>query len=1324
MDKMDQKSRHSGESRNPKFKTWTPAFAGATALVLSLLPSHLLFAEATKEFFTDRGLYTGNPPGIRQDLFSWGPGVFNATFTDTSAAEGRQSALLQTRTWGGWGIGNFIGQQVTGVPYPDYATGSIRFWLKSNTTLRLEIEHSGGAKSRRPPPGDLIPSTDNQWVEIVYPLSEFTFPVPVNFNQIRAPFLLGDAGDPGQKTWYVDHIRWTKPLASIVLFPSDTRVPVNGRRQFTAEGRSGPAGAGEHVIVYPQFTTTSGTIFPPAPARTRSAVLAASNSDGIILATAGQGTPGQATFTIAADTQNPFGLLSETFSGVNLDADSKLLSFEGAGGRVIEILDDFTDLREGEKSLKALVNSTSTTGFAGWFVQWGTTNTNDTHTRDMSAFYEGSIRFWLKAPRSLDGKLFVGIRSGNVLEGSELSKMPVPIANDDWNPVTVRISDFARPPPWADLSRTKVLFSIFVVGQTGGQQAFSVDNLRWDRRYPGPLVALSIEPSPATLPLGARCMFVARGRDANQVPIDVWPTWSMPGNVIGTLSRTRGDSVFLTALNTPVTGPLRAQEGPVLSTTSLVTVANVPLNRFFNVFSDAGVGGFVGVSTGGANATQIVLSTESGGAPEGATYLRATYTLENNPSQQDAYALWFTEEPQGDAFMRFYQEGYLHFYVRTTRDLAIAIRSSNITPGQEPLFRLSELGVPLNGTWQRVILCLNDFKSRRPDLDFDRIKTYFVIGAFSRYGGPAANATFDVDDVRWVTTSTELPEEAKVYQGLVNKQRPSGLIESFDGHPNPRAVTYDQSLAAMCYTFRKDFARSQGIFNVYQTLYNQGTFEGFADDYHMDTIAVLDEDRLLGPNTWMLLALMHYRIVSGDNRYDDMMDGLADWILGFQDGDGGMKFGNPREFGQRNIKPTEFNVNCYAAFRTYSQLRGNPSYDQAADRIANWLETRVWNSTEQRFNVGVHANGQINPDKALDVYSWPILSLSSYTAALNTVDRDFRVTHINELTLVPVDGYDFSAFQNVPNPDKDAVWLEGTAQMVLAYLAAGDQNKATYFLRQIERAVVNISPMAQGITYATNRGTAYPDWYMDSRYPSASSPAWYLFALHNFNPYHPFGTRRITVKNISDNQAANDLSWPSVVLPARWVRSNQYIEVDVQPNSIDPWGLQIYTHNTHPSANPRFVDPTPLNTINLDSNPAGLVQVIPAQSTSPITIPMAWSIKDTTGTVPNAFDPRLSCPGFEGPDEAYQWHFFQDLATPAIDLDGNGSVGDECDGVAFTPGDPSVVTRNASGIHIAQGAANFAAALQPDHIYIEADFTGGAAQSTYRGTIVLEYFVE
>ena len=59
---------------------------------------------------------------------------------------------------------------------------------------------------------------------------------------------------------------------------------------------------------------------------------------------------------------------------------------------------------------------------------------------------------------------------------------------------------------------------------------------------------------------------------------------------------------------------------------------------------------------------------------------------------------------------------------------------------------------------------------------------------------------------------------------------------------------------------------------------------------------------------------------------------------------------------------------------------------------------------------------------------------------------------------------------------------------------------------------------------------------------------------------------------------------------------------------------------------------------------------------SVLELPLAWRIQDSTAPTPGAIAPYSLYDGGSG--EAYNWFYFKDHATPAIDVNGNGHVGD------------------------------------------------------------------
>ena len=193
-----------------------------------------------------------------------------------------------------------------------------------------------------------------------------------------------------------------------------------------------------------------------------------------------------APLALAATTS--FGILSETApAGLQLDVDSFLGIFQGAGGTLTNLHQDLNDHVEGKASLSATVNvDADQNQYAGWFVSAGTLAqaSDNTVVRNMSSFSHGRIVFWIKSPVDL----IVGIRSGNVASGTETSKLDLSdlspgFADECWHRMCVPLDAFEGPPKDADLSRIKVFFVIASSADTGGtdgSRTFLVDDVRWE----------------------------------------------------------------------------------------------------------------------------------------------------------------------------------------------------------------------------------------------------------------------------------------------------------------------------------------------------------------------------------------------------------------------------------------------------------------------------------------------------------------------------------------------------------------------------------------------------------------------------------------------------------------------------------------------------------------------------------------------------------------------------------------------------------------------------------------------------------------------------
>ncbi len=1379
-------------SRN-MLKSWIPAFAGMTVLLFGLMPSNA-HAEATREIYSDSGIYVGpNSENWAVNVSTWKfSTVFrNADYAeDPTAIEGKKVFWAITNTanindashYGGWGIFyvNPINRAVE-VPRSFEGFTHIRFWLKSNQVtntnpalaqdwrrvMKLEFKYvpQGGTVGKKAVLWYPIREA-NKWQEVVIEIATLKrIPGNADFNekQITSPFSITAANCDRTVTWEVDHIRWTKPAISLRFSRNPQDIYPGKSRQLLVTGYDA---SNEPVLVYADFSAPAGVGTVAPLTGSDYTVLRAGSSGGAVTARALGNLVGSnetyVTTTIQIDNNNTdmsgvFGILSETNRGLELgarnsDRNGHLALFSEDPDNEATLPDVFDDSNappEKTKSMKVvfifkpkpLVGEKEP--FQGLAFQWGKNDVPsenaDTYVKDMSHYYDGSVRFWFKAPAaSWNNRLMFGMRSGNVAEGKEVSKssaiaIPGLVFDNQWHPIVIPIKEFAKGLRFAELSRMKIFFTASIAGPLDGTDASRTvyfDDIRWDTSTPGALARIEIQPNqgatPIFVPYNFRRLFTATGYDSNNVKVDISPTWRFTGASLGTLSPLTGPVTFLNAGNATVQGSIEAAVGQITSSV-LVKVENVDFTGATNIYTDAGFRGEVGISrnTETPEGTQMKIEelTVDTGVPEGKKFFRSNFTLLNSAGETDAFAVWFIQNPEIPSYMGGYENGYLSFFVKTNVNLEVSIRSENVeAPKNRAKAFLSEFGVPIDGTWQEVIIPLDYFKDKEPNLDFTQIKTFFSIGGTVGIDQVGVEHQFDVDNVRWLSVNPNVPTVQKVYNGLVAKQQSSGLVRSYDTMAS--AFTYDQALAAMAYTYHKDTDLAKKVLDVYKNKFQSGNFTGFNDDYHVDTLASRDGDRTAGPNAWILLAMMHYKNVTGSQDYNDTMAGIAAWLKTLQAADGGIRYGLTVDPNLVNVKSTEHNLDVYAAFSQYSKLIPNDTvYGPAARQISTWLRgPTAWNSAEQRFNVGSRGNGTTpNTDKALDVYSWPILVFSSFAGVVDQAETEFGTTKTSNLTGLPVKGFDFSGPNISPDVeeavDKDAVWLEGTAQMVLAYLAAGNPTKATEYLEQLRHAIFNVSPNLQGITYATNDGTAY-GFTMTSNFAAISSDAWYIFAERQFNPFHIYPIFDTSVRNISDNQpsASGILSWTNAVPAGGWLLADQYVLLDAQPISTDLWGIQIYTNNTVPppgnDLGTVFVDPTLDEPNNADSDPSGLL--LTGQPTTSSRLPLAWSIKDQAATPPKTADPNN-----EDDKESFQWLFVTDKAAPIIDREG-----EEDDSEAFADGAPYVTLRNTSGIHVTQKPEDFFKVLAPDPIYFQANFKTAAAQSTYRTTLFVEFYFE
>ncbi len=148
---------------------------------------------------------------------------------------------------------------------------------------------------------------------------------------------------------------------------------------------------------------------------------------------------------------------------------------------------------------------------------------------------------------------------------------------------------------------------------------------------------------------------------------------------------------------------------------------------------------------------------------------------------------------------------------------------------------------------------------------------------------------------------------------------------------------------------------------------------------------------------------------------------------------------------------------------------------------------------------------QANNQLPLDTQSWSALAipniLSSRPQLLDCAEKHHRTTEIEQSSSMEFSGFDF-------NDDRDGIWLEGTAQMTLAYDQLGQIGTANALLEELTNAQ-SLSPNGEGVFAALRDGvstgfsTPTGDPFKLFRRLHIAATGWKVMAHVQFNPFNP-----------------------------------------------------------------------------------------------------------------------------------------------------------------------------------------------------------------------------
>lgn len=341
-----------------------------------------------------------------------------------------------------------------------------------------------------------------------------------------------------------------------------------------------------------------------------------------------------------------------------------------------------------------------------------------------------------------------------------------------------------------------------------------------------------------------------------------------------------------------------------------------------------------------------------------------------------------------------------------------------------------------------------------------------------------------------VDRQNERDKEYEIERQIINwfeaQQLSNGLLESSE---NGNVVSlYDNALAAMVFMIREDYDRVEKIFDFFNARINSELKNGVGGFSQLrDRNGTPFNHRWMGDNAWLLIALNNYKSRTGSNKYAVLSEEIANWLISLQDSDGGLFAGYNAANNLLNYKVTEGNFDAFNAIAGYTNFHSG---------ILDFLEQNRWDENDKNLVAWPE-----NPPYlyALDCHSWPYMLFNDYPiSALTTAERHLN-TQTNTVNGIEISGYCF-------DEDKDVVWLEGTAQMALAFELANMPEERDRYLREMEKNLISSSVHldATGFPYASNPGTSYGDgplWESADDEIAISGGAWYLFAKLKFNPF-------------------------------------------------------------------------------------------------------------------------------------------------------------------------------------------------------------------------------
>ncbi len=319
---------------------------------------------------------------------------------------------------------------------------------------------------------------------------------------------------------------------------------------------------------------------------------------------------------------------------------------------------------------------------------------------------------------------------------------------------------------------------------------------------------------------------------------------------------------------------------------------------------------------------------------------------------------------------------------------------------------------------------------------------------------------------------------------VTNIQNSNGLLPSSE---NTAFVSlYDNALAAIAFITLDELEKAEQIFDFFNGKINEELLANKGGFFQLRDLGGNNGQRTwMGDNAWLLIALNHYQDKTNSTKYNTLAFELEKWIRSLQLENGSIA-GGYNEDGTPISIVTEGIITAFNAV---------PGYDEFHKNILSFLETERWDREEKTLLAWPE-----NPSYkyALDLHSLGFNIFENFPITTLENASKYITAQTSTMTNEIVMGYAF-------DEDKDVVWLEGTAQMAVAYNSASLKTQSDLILNEIEKSILESTTYvnAHGLPYVTNHGSSYGAqmlWDDADITPAISSSVWYLFAKINFNP--------------------------------------------------------------------------------------------------------------------------------------------------------------------------------------------------------------------------------